>query len=252
MDTLIGRKREMEELERCMNSNRSEFVVIYGRRRVGKTFLVRNFFHDHYTFYYVGAHKSTQKKQLENFAKALSKYGSFAEQPKLNSWSEAFDALSVLLEQSKHKKKVVFIDEMPWIDNKSSDFVEALEYFWNSWVATRDDIVLVACGSATSWMVDKLISNQGGLHNRITRQIYVAPFTLNECKQYLDNKGFGWDYYQIIQCYMVLGGVPYYLSLLEPNLSLPQNIDALFFAIGGRLSDEFADLSTSLFPKAPR
>ena len=101
MDTLIGRKREMEELERCMNSNRSEFVVIYGRRRVGKTFLVRNFFHDNYTFYYVGAHKSTQKKQLENFAKALSKYGSFAEQPKLNSWSEAFDALSVLLEQRR-------------------------------------------------------------------------------------------------------------------------------------------------------
>ena len=252
MDTLIGRKREMEELSRCMASRRSEFVVIYGRRRVGKTFLVRNFFHDNYTFYYVGAHKSTQKKQLENFAKALSKYGSFAEQPKLDSWSEAFDALAALLEQSKQKKKVIFIDEMPWIDNKTSDFVEALEYFWNSWVATRDDIVLVACGSATSWMVDKLVSNQGGLHHRITRQIYLAPFTLNECKQYLDNKGFGWDYYQVIQCYMVLGGVPYYLSLLEPNLSLPQNIDALFFAIGGRLSDEFDELYNSLFSKADR
>ena len=252
MDTLIGRKREIEELERCMNSERSEFVVIYGRRRVGKTFLVRSFFRDSYTFYYVGAHKQTQKKQLENFAKALFRYGNFAEQPKLNSWSEAFDALSQLMEQSQDKRKVLFFDEMPWIDNKGSDFVEALEYFWNSWVAMRDDIVLIACGSATSWMADKLIANQGGLHNRITRQIYVAPFTLNECQQYLDNKGFGWDYYQIIQCYMVLGGVPYYLSLLEPNLSLPQNIDNLFFAIGGRLSNEFDELYNALFSNADR
>ena len=252
MDTFIGRKREMEELERCMNSTRSEFAVIYGRRRVGKTFLVRNFFHDTYTFYYVGAHKKSQKKQLENFAKALSKYGTFPETPKLDNWSEAFDALIQLLEQSQSERKVLFFDEMPWIDNKTSDFVDALEYFWNSWVATRDDIVLIACGSATSWMVDKLIANQGGLHNRITRQIYIAPFTLNECQQYLESKGFGWDYYQIIQCYMVLGGVPYYLSLLEPNLSLPQNIDALFFAIGGRLSDEFDELYNSLFSKADR
>ena len=150
MDTFIGRKREMEELERCMNSTRSEFAVIYGRRRVGKTFLVRNFFHDTYTFYYVGAHKKSQKKQLENFAKALSKYGTFPETPKLDNWSEAFDALIQLLEQSQSERKVLFFDEMPWIDNKTSDFVDALEYFWNSWVATRDDIVLIACGSATS------------------------------------------------------------------------------------------------------
>lgn len=252
MDALIGRKRELDELERCMHSSRSEFVVVYGRRRVGKTFLVRNFFHDNYTFYYVGAHKQTQKKQLANFAKALLKYGALKELPQLNSWSEAFDALSQMLERNRNKRKVLFFDEMPWIDNKGSDFVEALEYFWNSWVATRDDIVLVACGSATSWMADKLIANQGGLHNRITRQIYVAPFTLYECQQYLDYKGFGWDLYQIIQCYMILGGVPYYLSLLEPNLSLPQNIDNLFFAVGGRLGDEFDELYHSLFSKADR
>ena len=126
MDTLIGRKREMEELERCMNSERSEFVVIYGRRRIGKTFLVRNFFHDNYTFYYVGAHKATQKKQLENFAKALAKYGTFANQPQLNTWSEAFDALATLLEQSSHQRKVVFIDEMPWIDKKPATL-------WRHW-----------------------------------------------------------------------------------------------------------------------
>ena len=252
MDKLVGREREIEELNRCMASDRSEFVVIYGRRRVGKTFLIRNYFNDNYTFHYVGAHKMTQRQQLENFGKAIAQYGNMETAPTLNSWNEAFLALKKLLKQSKAERKVIFIDEMPWIDNKQSDFVTELEYFWNSWAAMRDDIVLIACGSATSWMADKIIANRGGLHNRITRRIYLAPFTLNECKQYFDSRNFGWGYYEIIQCYMALGGVPFYLSLLEPNLSLPQNIDALFFENGAKLSGEFDELYYALFPKADR
>ena len=186
MDKLVGREREIEELNRCMASDRSEFVVIYGRRRVGKTFLIRNYFNDNYTFHYVGAHKMTQRQQLENFGKAIAQYGNMETAPTLNSWNEAFLALKKLLKQSKAERKVIFIDEMPWIDNKQSDFVTELEYFWNSWAAMRDDIVLIACGSATSWMADKIIANRGGLHNRITRRIYLAPFTLNECKQYFE------------------------------------------------------------------
>lgn len=252
MDKLVGREREIDELNRCMNSGRSEFVIIYGRRRVGKTFLIRNYFNDTYTFHYVGAHKMTQRQQLENFGKAIARYGHLETAPVFDSWSEAFQALENLLTQSEAERKVIFIDEMPWIDNKQSDFVTELEYFWNSWAAMRDDIVFIACGSATSWMADKIIANRGGLHNRITRRIYLAPFTLNECKQYLDSKNFGWGHYEIIQCYMALGGVPFYLSLLEPNLSLPQNIDALFFENGAKLSGEFDELYFALFSKAER
>ena len=149
-------------------------------------------------------------------------------------------------------EKVVFFDEMPWIDHKQSDFVESLEYFWNSWVTMRDDIVFVACGSATSWMVDKLIDNQGGLHNRVTRRINLHPFSLYECEQFLQKGGFLWNKYQILQMYMILGGVPFYLSLLKPHLSLIQNIDVLFFKSGSLLKDEFDELYNALFNNADK
>lgn len=251
MDKLIGREREIAELERCMASSRSELAVVYGRRRVGKTFLIRKFFNDNYTFHYVGAHRESTRQQLDNFAKALRKYSSSQVSMKLANWRDAFDALQTYLEgRTDLKRKVIFIDEMPWIDNKHSGFVDALEYFWNSWVMGRDDIVLIACGSATSWMVDKLLENQGGLRGRITRRIYLHPFSLYECKQYLVSRGFDWDEYQIIQNYMIMGGVPYYLSMLEPKMSMVQNIDYLFFSKSGMLHDEFNELYSALFTSA--
>jgi len=253
MEKLIGREKELQDLEKCMQSPRSEFVIVYGRRRVGKTFLVRSFFKDDYAFHYVGAHKKTKKKQLENFGKVLQRYSGTKKRPAFSNWSDAFDALEMYLDsRTDLQKKVVFIDEMPWIDNKQSDFVDALEYFWNSWVTNRDDIVLVACGSATSWMMDKLVENRGGLRGRITHRIYLHPFSLYECKEYLNYHGFDWDEYQILQNYMVLGGVPYYLSLLNPKLSLPQNIDSLFFNRGGLLREEFDELYNALFTKAEK
>lgn len=251
MDKLIGREREIRELERAYQSGRSELVVLYGRRRVGKTFLVRSYFQDRFDFHFVGAHNKKQAIQLSNFRKALVRYG-YTDAPMLQDWTQAFDCLAKLLESSKSERKLVFIDEMPWIDAKQSDFLTSFEYFWNGWVAERDDIILVACGSATSWMKDKLEQNQGGLHNRKTRQIYLRPFTLYECQQYLQNHAIDWDEYQITQCYMIMGGVPYYLSLLRPELSLPQNIDELFFRRNADLREEFSELYPALFKKADR
>ena len=251
MDKLIGRVREMRELDRACQSKRSELVILYGRRRVGKTFLVRSYFHDTDDFHFVGAHNKKQAVQLSNFRKALIRYG-YADAPELKDWTQAFDCLAELLEKSQSARKIVFIDEMPWIDAKQSDFLTSFEYFWNGWVAERDDIVLVACGSATSWMKEKLEQNQGGLHNRKTRKIYLRPFTLHECQEYLLNQGIDWDEYQITQCYMVIGGVPYYLSLLRPELSLPQNIDELFFRRNADLREEFNELYPALFKKADR
>ena len=234
-----------------MASSRSEFVVLYGRRRIGKTFLVRHYFQDSYDFRYVGAHRMKVSLQLNAFRKALVSYSGNASVPVLSNWMEAFEQLEHYLDGlDKTRKKVLFFDEMPWIDTKHSDFVMALEYFWNSWVAMRDDIVLIACGSATSWMADKLLENQGGLHNRITRRIYLAPFSLHECQQYLESRGFDWDIRQIIQCYMILGGVPYYWSLLEPLFSLSQNIDRMCFHREGILRDEFDELYNALFSNA--
>lgn len=234
-----------------MESERSEFVVVYGRRRIGKTFLVRRFFKDNYAFSFVGKHEMRREQQLAEFAKELMCYSHSTFVPQLKNWTEAFDALQRLLETYNIPgKKVVFFDEMPWMDTPKSDFVSALENFWNGWANMRDDIILVACGSATSWMVDKLLHNQGGLFNRITQKIYLRPFKLSEMEQYLDEKHFGWNRYQIAQCYMILGGIPFYLTLLNPKLSLLSNIDELFFADAhAMLRTEYNELYSTLFKR---
>lgn len=234
-----------------MESERSEFVVVYGRRRIGKTFLVRRFFRDNYAFSFVGKHEMGREQQLTEFAKELMRYSHSTFVPQLKNWTEAFDALQRLLETYNIPgKKVVFFDEMPWMDTPKSDFVSALENFWNGWANMRDDIVLVACGSATSWMVDKLLHNKGGLFNRITQKIYLRPFKLSEMEQYLDEKHFGWNRYQIAQCYMILGGIPFYLTLLNPKLSLLSNIDELFFADAhAMLRTEYNELYSTLFKR---
>lgn len=252
MDKLIGRKREIEELQWAMDSHRSEFVILYGRRRIGKTFLIRRFFNDSYTFHFVGSHKQPKSVQLKNFREALIRHFWKSDIPELRNWHDAFLQLELYLSSTTEERKVLFFDEMPWMDTHGSEFVAELEYFWANYVQNRDDIVFIGCGSATSWMKEKLEDNQGGLHNRITHRIYLRPFYLSECKAYLYEHGFEWDEYQILQCYMLLGGVPYYLSLLRPYLSLPENIDSLVFRRGGDLCDEFNELYNALFNKADR
>ena len=252
MEKLIGREREKQELLLAVNSSKSEFVTLYGRRRVGKTFLIRSFFDGRYSFHYVGAHKKQKSIQLQNFKEALSKYFREKEFSDFDNWHDAFLMLESCLEKCEDERKVIFFDEMPWMDTQGSDFVSEFEYFWANWVQNRDDSVFIACGSATNWMKENLEDNQGGLHNRITHRIYLRPFYLSECRDYLKEHGFEWDDYQIMQCYMVFGGVPYYLSLLRPSLSFPENVDNLIFRRGGDLAGEFNELYNALFRKADR
>ncbi len=247
---LIAREEEWNELQKCMDSNESEFVIVCGRRRIGKTFLVEEFFDDKYDFRFVGGHNLRGRAQLNNFARALTGY-SGKKVSGLKDWSDAFYALQDYLETlPKERRKVIFIDEMPWMDTKRSDFVSSLEYFWNSWANHRGDILLVATGSATSWMTDKLIKNRGGLHNRIRHRIYLKPFTLKETEEYLQSRNIHWDRYQILQSYMLTGGVPFYLKMLEGKLSIAQTIDRLCFDSNGSLRMEFDELYNAIFPKA--
>lgn len=248
MAKLIGRQREIKELNACLNSDRSEFVIVYGRRRIGKTFLVNQLYQGKFDFMYTGGHHLTQKEQLQRFADAVRQFTKSTYPPKFDNWFQAFGSLQDYLSSlPKKQKKVIFFDEMPWIDTHASHFVKALEYFWNAWAAQRDDIFLIASGSATSWMTDKLLKNQGGLHGRITKQIYLEPFTLNEVELYLESRKCSWDRLQILQAYMILGGVPFYWSLLDTTQSLPQNVDNLFFTKNGLLHIEFDELYNTLF-----
>ena len=247
MPVLIGRHKECEILNECLTSPRSEFVIVCGRRRIGKTFLVDQFFNGRYDFSFVGKHRTPTKTQLSYFARELKKYSGRKYGPFAN-WYEAFDALEDYLESlPDDKKKTIFIDEMPWIDTQRSTFVSALENFWNGWANRRYDIVLIASGSATSWMADNLIENQGGLHNRITRRIYLSPFTLAETEEYFRSQGSPLTRYDILQCYMFTGGIPFYLSLMNPQLSVAQNIDLLFFDKNAPLRKEYDELYSALF-----
>lgn len=247
MRNLIGRNNECQELKRCMDSNRSELVIVHGRRRVGKTYLIEEFFEQKFDFKYVGAHGLRTRDQLRNFARKLSRYSNITYKP-FKDWLDAFYALEDYLNTLSSKtKKVIFIDEMPWIDSGKSNFVAALENFWNGWAMSQRNIMLIATGSATSWMKNKIVANKGGLHARITCNLHLAPFTLAETEKYLESRGIDWSRYYITQAYMALGGVPFYYTLLDPNLSLAENLDYLFFGQGAQLKLEFDELYSALF-----
>ena len=169
-----------------------------------------------------------------------------------DTWMEAFQQIRRIVERSKQKKKIIFIDELPWFDTPHSGFIPALEHFWNSWASGRNDILLIVCGSAASWMINKLINNKGGLHNRVTQKIKIEPFTLHECQAFMRYKKVNLDAYQLVQLYMVLGGIPFYWDAVEKGLSAPQNINKLCFKSNGLLTGEFNNLYKSLFSKAER
>lgn len=245
---LIGRDYEQQRLREAMKSKESEFVAIYGRRRVGKTYLVKEFFGNKITFFHTGLEEKSTRQQLKNFQLTLRHSG----MPKAklpSNWLDAFDMLISLLEASKDKRKIVFIDEIPWMDAPRSGFLSAFGHFWNGWATTRHDVMLIICGSATSWMVSNIINNHGGLHNRVTYNIPLAPFSLHECKLYANHLKLGMNESQILEAYMILGGVPFYWSKLQRSLSLAQNIDQLFFARNGELHNEYNSLYASLFKK---
>lgn len=246
---IIGRKTEKQRLETLYNSDSSEFLVVYGRRRVGKTYLVRQQFEGRFAFVTTGMYKQPQAVQILQFAMALAEYFEI-DLPSPGSWIEAFAELRKCLKACKSERKVVFIDEISWFDTAGSDFIAALEWFWNGWAAAQSDILLIACGSATSWITDHLLADKGGLFNRVTCQMYLQPFTLCETEQYLISQGIRWSRYDITECYMVTGGIPYYLKQIDPRQSYTANIDELFFKKNGRLKDEFEHLYNTLFENA--
>ena len=248
---IIGRKQEMKQLALCSSSGKAEFVAVYGRRRVGKTFLIRQYFHDDFDFYITGLYKGTMKDQLRNFAEQLqSKSKGFVAIP--HDWHEAFAMLRTYLEGLKKKTATIFFDELPWLDTPRSKFVQELDYFWNSWGAQQDYLKFYVCGSAATWMIKNLIGAKGGLHNRLTCSMRLLPFTLAETEQYLRSKQIEWERYTIIECYAIFGGIPYYLSQLHEDESLTQNVDRLLFSMTGMLKDEYSFVFRSLFEDYPK
>lgn len=243
---LTGRKKELELLESVMKDDRSHFIAIYGRRRIGKTFLVREAYGYRFTFQHAGLAEGKIKDQLFAFTSSLKDAGMTVKR-KPKNWLEAFEILKDLIRTSQEKKKVIFIDELSWMDTPRSDLLMALENFWNAFASARKDVVLIVCASATSWILSKVVHNKGGLYNRLTEQIHLAPFSLHECEEYVRDHGLVLNRQQILQYYMIFGGVPYYWGFLKKGYSLPQNVDSLLFGHDAPLKDEFRYLYASIF-----
>lgn len=250
---IIGRKQEIEELEGLYENGRPEFVVLYGRRRIGKTYLVNELFKDRITFSHTALSpaeingKELMKMQLRHFTHSLIRHGADIDMEPEN-WLDAFFLLEQHLEKrADGSRMLVFIDELPWMDTPRSGFLTAFEAFWNAWGARRNDIMLVVCGSAVSWISDRLLGNKGGLYNRTTAEIKLEQFTLGECEDFFASRGITMDRYDIMQSYMIFGGVPYYLDYFSKGKSLAMNVDRLIFSAKGRLADEFERLFSSMF-----
>ncbi len=254
MSTVIGRRSEINELEKLYSSDHSEFVAVYGRRRVGKTFLIKQVFKNRFTFQHTGVspvdqmgEKNRKREQLESFYYTMLNYGleGFA---KPKTWLEAFYQLEqLLLKLDNGSRMVIFIDELQWLDTPRSGFLPAFENFWNGWCSSRDNVMLVVCGSATSWILSNLSRNKGGLYGRLTSEIKVSPFTLGECEAYFEHQGIEMSRYDIMQAYMVFGGIPYYLSYFQKGFSFEQNADNILFGAKPRLCDEFNRLFNAIF-----
>ncbi len=243
---ILGRKKELDMLKAISCDEQSHFVAVYGRRRVGKTFLVRESYNYRFTFQHAGLSEGGMKEQLFAFTSSIKDTGYKVDKNPKN-WLEAFELLKDLVRQSSEKKKIIFIDELSWMDTARSDLMTALENFWNGFASARKDVVLIVCASATSWMLSKVVHNKGGLYNRLTEQIHLQTFTLNECEEYVLATGLVLNREQILQYYMIFGGVPFYWGFLKKGLSLSQNIDEILFTKYAPLQDEFRYLYASIF-----
>ena len=245
---IIGRDKEVKLLQNAVTDDKSHFIAVYGRRRIGKTFLIREAFNYRFTFQHAGLSEGGMKEQLFAFQASIKDAGGDSSKKRKN-WLEAFEDLKDLIRNSRERKKIIFIDELSWMDTQNSDLMMALENFWNAWASGRKDVILIVCASATSWMISKVVHNKGGLYNRLTEQIKLGTFSLAECEKYVRSIGLPLTRIQILQYYMIFGGVPFYWTFLKKGMSPAQNVDAILFARNAPLKDEFRYLYASIFRK---
>ncbi len=259
-ENIIGRKRELELISRLYRSDKSEFLAIYGRRRVGKSYLIDESFRGEMAFsavgtfrkYATGEEAQHKRTQLKHFYRSLLEYGLDPSCGEPEAWIDAFDLLKKLLSANPSPRKVVFMDELPWLAGpKSSELIEELGYFWNGWAVKQRNIFLIVCGSATSWMLDNVIRDYGGLYGRLTEKMHLAPFSLCETKQYYIRRGFNMSDYEMALSYMAIGGIPYYMDRMLPGRTLSQNINEFFFR-NPSVNQEFKDVYTGLFQSADK
>jgi uncharacterized protein len=251
---IIGREEEKLLLDSIIANKKADLAAVYGRRRIGKTYLIRTYLKKHIALEYSGIHNVETAVQLAGYCRAVAKQlNNNIALPEVTNWFAAFDLTARLLQKKMRRKKIVlFLDEFPWMQTPKSNFLAAFEQFWNTWASKQNNLAVILCGSAASWMIQNVVRNKGGLHNRITQKIALQPFTLHETELFLKSRNVQLNRYQITQLYMAFGGVPHYLEQAAPGLSAAQIIDKTCFTKNGFLYNEFTDLYKALFDSADR
>ena len=247
---IYGRDKQIQIFQELLNNKKPAFMAIYGRRRIGKTYLVTEFFKEQKCnfFHLTGVKKAKSSIQLENFKYALEATYKKSEAASFTNWNQAFVSLSKEIKKSK-KKTVLFFDEVPWLTGGKSDFLLALDHFWNHYLSSDPNVICIVCGSSASWIIKKIIKGRYGFHHRLTHKIHLHPFDLYETEGFLKLSGLDFGRQQIIELYFAIGGVAKYLTLLKPNLSVVENIQEIIFSKEGLLYDEFEDLYSAIFNK---
>ncbi len=246
---IVGRIKEKEILNEALNSSRSELIAVYGRRRIGKTFLIREFYEKDIVFSVTGYSEGDRSVQLKNFMSKLNGLTTEFNQEEPADWIDGFALLKqyIISLRKTQRKKVIFIDEFPWMATNKSGFLAAFENFWNEFCSVRTDLVVVVCGSAASYMVHKIIKNRKGLSKRITKKINLKPFSLGEVKAFFENKNIPILESELVKIYMSLGGIPEYLEQVRKGESAVTTIDRLCFGPEAYLENEFDEVFESLF-----
>lgn len=248
---IIARKKEQERLNAAFQSEKAEFIAVYGRRRVGKTFLIKEFFSNKecLLFHSTGIKKGKTTEQLKRFAKNLGEaFYNNAPVAVEKNWLDAFEQLTQAInQQNSNQKCILFFDELPWLATHKSGLLQALDYYWNRYWVSDPRIKLIICGSSASWIIRKILKDRGGLHNRVTEKMRLMPFTLSETNEFLNANNIKLDIRQTYKLYRCIGGIPFYLNYIRRGISIENLIETLFFERDGKLLEEFDELFDSLF-----
>ena len=247
----VAREEELNILKNQLKLKSSSLVAVYGRRRIGKTETIRYFIKENNltSIEITGVYGATKKTQIDSMVRKISRASrdKIKPQEKIKEWSEAFYLLEDYCNSINDKKKTIFLDEFPWLDTQKSGFLSAFSFFWNDFCTRRDDIILIICGSAASYMINKVIKNNKTLHNRVTQKLNMQQFDLAATKKFLEAKGCRYSVKSILDTYIVLGGVAKYINDLDCSKTQVENIDYSCFNKNGLLVTEYQELYESLF-----
>lgn len=212
----IGREREVAALDRLYESNKFEFAVIYGRRRVGKTALINHFIDNKEAIYFMGV-ESNEKQNLENFSKSIIEYSSGIEAE--TSFLSFQAALEYVFKLAEKKRFILAIDEYPYVARSSKSLASTLQLLIDKYKDTSK-LMLILCGSSMSYMEDEVLAYKSPLYGRRTAQMKIFPFSFDEACRYLKNYS---DEDKAL-AYGIVGGTPQYLLQMDDRLSIEDNI----------------------------